>query len=44
MSDDKKAMITASKESGLGDAPTLWTNNGNLIGILNKFRIGMAKG
>jgi hypothetical protein len=34
MSDDKKAMITASKESGLGEAPTLWTNNGNLIGIL----------
>jgi hypothetical protein len=34
MSDDKEAMITASKESGLGEAPTLWTNNGNLIGIL----------
>ena len=34
MSDEKEAMITASKESGLGEAPTLWTNNGNLIGIL----------
>jgi sugar-specific transcriptional regulator TrmB len=34
MSDDKEALITASKESGLGDAPTLWTNNGNLIVIL----------
>jgi hypothetical protein len=34
MSDNREAMITASKESGLGEAPTLWTNNGNLIGIL----------
>ena len=34
MSDEKEAMITASKESGLGEVPTLWTNNGNLIGIL----------
>ncbi len=34
MSDNKKAMITASKESGLGEAPSLWTNNRNLIGIL----------
>ena len=34
MSDDKEALITTSKESGLGESPSLWTNNGNLIGIL----------
>jgi len=34
MSDDKEALITASKESGLGERPSLWTNNGNLIGVL----------
>jgi sugar-specific transcriptional regulator TrmB len=34
MSDDKEALITASKESGLGDSPSLWTNNSNLIGVL----------
>jgi sugar-specific transcriptional regulator TrmB len=34
MSDDKEALITASKESGLGESPSLWTNNSNLIGIL----------
>jgi sugar-specific transcriptional regulator TrmB len=34
MSDDKEALITTSKESGLGDSPCLWTNNGNLIGVL----------
>jgi len=34
MSDDKEAMITASKKSGLGDSPSLWTNNSNLVGIL----------
>jgi hypothetical protein len=34
MSDEKEAMITASKENGLGEDPSLWTNNGNLIGIL----------
>jgi sugar-specific transcriptional regulator TrmB len=34
MSDDKEALITASKESGLGESPSLWTNNGNLIGVL----------
>ena len=34
MSDEKEAMITASKEGGLGESPSLWTNNGNLIGIL----------
>ena len=34
MSDDKEALITASKESGLGESPSLWTNNCNLIGIL----------
>ena len=34
MSDDKEALITTSKESGLGDSPSLWTNNGNLIGVL----------
>jgi hypothetical protein len=34
MSDDKEALITASKESGLGESPSLWTNNRNLIGVL----------
>jgi sugar-specific transcriptional regulator TrmB len=34
MSDDKEALITASKESGLGESPSLWTNNNNLIGVL----------
>ena len=34
MSDDKEAMITTSKESGLGESPSLWTNNSNLIGVL----------
>jgi sugar-specific transcriptional regulator TrmB len=34
MSDDKEALITTSKESALGDSPSLWTNNGNLIGVL----------
>ena len=34
MSDDKEALITTSKESGLGENPSLWTNNSNLIGVL----------
>jgi hypothetical protein len=34
MSDDKEAMITASKSTGLGDSPSLWVNNNNLIGVL----------
>jgi sugar-specific transcriptional regulator TrmB len=34
MSDDKEALITTSKEIALGDSPSLWTNNGNLIGVL----------
>jgi sugar-specific transcriptional regulator TrmB len=34
MSDDKEALITTSKESGLGQSPSLWTNNINLIGVL----------
>jgi sugar-specific transcriptional regulator TrmB len=34
MSDDKEAMITTSKETGLGESPSLWTNNSNLIGVL----------
>jgi sugar-specific transcriptional regulator TrmB len=34
MSDDKEALITTSKESGLGESPSLWTNNSNLIGVL----------
>ena len=34
MSDDKEALITASKESGLGESPSLWTNNSNHIGVL----------
>jgi sugar-specific transcriptional regulator TrmB len=36
MSDDKEALITTSKESGLGESPSLWTNNSNLIGIIRK--------
>ena len=36
MSDDKEAMITTSKESGLGESPSLWTNNSNLIGVIRK--------
>jgi len=34
MSDDREALITTSKETGLGESPSLWTNNGNLIGVL----------
>jgi len=34
MSDDKEALITTSKESGLGESASLWTNNNNLIGVL----------
>jgi sugar-specific transcriptional regulator TrmB len=34
MSDDKEALITTAKESGLGESPSLWTNNKNLIGVL----------
>jgi sugar-specific transcriptional regulator TrmB len=34
MSDDKEALITTSKERGLGESPSLWTNNRNLIGVL----------
>ena len=34
MFDDKEALITTSKESGLGESPSLWTNNSNLIGVL----------
>ena len=34
MSDDKEALINTTKESGLGENPTLWTNNSNLIGVL----------
>jgi hypothetical protein len=34
MSDDKEALITTSKEIGLGESPSLWTNHSNLIGVL----------
>jgi len=34
MSDDKEALITTSIDSGLGESPSLWTNNSNLIGAL----------
>jgi len=34
MSDDKEAMINTTKENGLGESPSLWTNNSNLIGVL----------
>ncbi len=36
MSDDKEALITTSKEGGLGENPSLWTNNSNLIGVIKK--------
>jgi len=41
MSDDAEAMITGSTESGLGESPSLWTNNSNLIGAL---RMGFEYG
>jgi sugar-specific transcriptional regulator TrmB len=34
VSDDKEALVTTSKESGLGESAVLWTNNDNLIGVL----------
>jgi hypothetical protein len=34
MSDDTEALITGSKKSGIGESPSLWTNNSNLIGVL----------
>jgi len=34
MSDDTEALITSSKENGLGENPSLCTNNSNLIGVL----------
>jgi hypothetical protein len=34
LSDDTEALITGSSESGLGESPSLWTNNSNLIGVL----------
>ena len=34
MSDDKEGLITTSKEGVLGESPSLWTNNSNLIGVL----------
>jgi len=44
MSDDKEALITTSKESGLGESPSLWTNNSNLIGVLrNSFESDWEK-
>ena len=36
MSDNKEALITTSKDSGLGESPSLWTNNSNLIGVIRK--------
>jgi len=34
MSDDTEALITGSKKSVIGESPSLWTNNRNLIGVL----------
>ena len=34
VSDDNEALVTTSKESGLGESPVLWTNNDNLIGVI----------
>ena len=36
MSDGKEALITTSKEGGLDENPSLWTNNSNLIGVIRK--------
>jgi sugar-specific transcriptional regulator TrmB len=41
ISDDAEAVITSSTESGLGESPSLWTNNSNLIGAL---RVGFEYG
>jgi sugar-specific transcriptional regulator TrmB len=41
MFDDAEALITGSIESGLGESPSLWTNNSNLIGVL---RTGFESG
>src|SRR4030065_705295 len=41
MLDDAEALITGSAESGLGESPSLWTNNSNLIGVL---RTGFESG
>ncbi len=41
MFDDAEALITGSVESGLGESPSLWTNNSNLIGVL---RTGFESG
>jgi sugar-specific transcriptional regulator TrmB len=44
LSDDSQALITTSKESGLGESPSLWTNNSNLIGTLrNSFESDWEK-
>jgi sugar-specific transcriptional regulator TrmB len=44
MSDDSEALITTDKESGLGESPSLWTNNSNLIGVLrNSFESDWEK-
>ena len=34
MSDDTEALITGSEKNGIGESPSLWTNNSNLIGVL----------
>jgi sugar-specific transcriptional regulator TrmB len=34
ISDDTEALIAGSKKSGIGESPSLWTNNSNLIGVL----------
>jgi hypothetical protein len=42
--DDTEALITGSSESGLGESPSLWTNNSNLIGVLRtNFESGWKK-
>jgi sugar-specific transcriptional regulator TrmB len=44
MSDYTEALITSSAESGLGESPSLWTNNSNLIGVLRTgFEYGWKK-
>jgi sugar-specific transcriptional regulator TrmB len=42
--DDTEALITGSSESGLGESPSLWTNNSNLIGVRRtNFESGWTK-
>jgi hypothetical protein len=44
MSENKEALITKVKQTGLGESPCLWTNNCNLIGVLrNSYELDWKK-